>query len=312
MGGLGGLTYRRAGLPLLVDVARLPFLKETRQTRLTPFARMLVLDPLQITVPAVISLVVSVAVAILSFIVNVRVGKERSDRSAMRTMYKSLHEHFSALRTAIRKGEPKQWENYPRHDGYSFPPVRELERVGDINLLPKHLATRFLDVEKQALHAAHKFNRQLVSEVTPAVLTLIESAVEKPYTSVQGVPYSTVSIGTVLVGGQEVVTNLKNQLDSGVRKMLAIGLVGDGQERARLTVAYVTPDKLTDRSINSFVDEISAVAIDAAGGVGEELVKALGAIDALLPVIAKRIRDPHPFSETASSMFQDMFDQSAR
>lgn len=132
----------------------------------------------QITVALVVSLVVQGVISILVFAAGIRVAKERSDRAALRTIYNSLFEHFKDLRDRMQKADPKRWRDYKMERGGPMPPMRDLDRNGDINVLPAALGQELLRIEQEALAAGERFHHALENDVAPKLTDFIAARVK--------------------------------------------------------------------------------------------------------------------------------------
>jgi type II secretory pathway pseudopilin PulG len=261
-----------------------------------------------LTISLLTSLIVSSIIGILSLVLSIRVGKDRADRSALRATYQMLHQHFTEMRRRFIVGEPYKWNEFPLHRGGFYPPAKDLQRTGEVNTLPSHLAETLIRVEREALNRGENFREAVDGIVSPAVIKFTEAAIGgKRAINAIGSHYS-LSIPSLVMDPKGTAERLMKSLekDGGPSQL------GIGTKTSSLAVLVVSKETLTDLNVEQFLHQLSELAEDLGRAHKEEVQKQISSIDDTLRLLASRIRDPHPFIETLSSLHRDLFDQSVR
>lgn len=263
----------------------------------------------QITVAVIVSLIVQAVVSLVVFAAGIRVGKERSDRTALRTLYKELFEHFTELLYRVRTAEPKRWSSYKLERGGYMPLMRELERTGDVNLLPKSLAKTLLQAEFDALQAGEKFHSVLEQSLAPALQDFISNRVDRTTLAkpAMGKPYMGFDPPSVLQSDDEYIDRVCARLETETQ-VLGLGFRTGPNS---IETLIVSPEKLKSESLSDFYRALVAETKKVGGKAFAELKQQEGELEQALEIVSARIRDPHPFAETLLGTISEMFSQSA-
>ena len=91
-----------------------------------------------------LSLATSLIVSLVTFILDLKSGKNQADRAKLQDMYRDLYSHFSDLKDCLNRNQPRTWQSYKKVErGFYrteyYPPVKELKRTGNILFLKKKL-----------------------------------------------------------------------------------------------------------------------------------------------------------------------------
>ncbi len=110
-----------------------------------------------------LSLITSLIVSLITFILGLKSGKNQTDRAKLQTLYKDLYSHFSDLENAVKCNNPKSYQHYKKVEKgmYSveyYPPVKEMKRTGEILFIKKALAEEALELEKQFMNYSNDLN----------------------------------------------------------------------------------------------------------------------------------------------------------
>lgn len=94
-----------------------------------------------------LSFATSLIVSLITFVLGLKSGKNQADRAKLQDLYKNLYSHFSDLKESLNRNRPKSWNNYKKVERgfYSveyYPPVKELNRTGDILFIKKGIAKK--------------------------------------------------------------------------------------------------------------------------------------------------------------------------
>lgn len=102
-----------------------------------------------------ISLLTSVIVSLMTFVLGLKAGKNQTDRVKLQELYKRLFSYFSELESGINEYRPKQWTDFKKIENGSrtryYPDVREMERTGDLLFLNKNISKHALALELDCL-----------------------------------------------------------------------------------------------------------------------------------------------------------------
>ena len=113
-----------------------------------------------------LSVATSLIVSLITFILGLKSGKNQADRAKLQDLYKNLYSHFSDLKDSLNRNRPKSWKNYKKVERglYSveyYPPVKELNRTGDILFIKKGIAKKALDLEMEVLQYSYELTKHI-------------------------------------------------------------------------------------------------------------------------------------------------------
>ena len=254
-----------------------------------------------LTASALISLAVSVTTGIVTFVAGLRAGKNNADRAVMRAAYQELFQHFTDMRSAIERGAPKTWASYKLVGDNYMPLVKAMVGDGRASLLPSVLSGQLSDLEQKTLERGWKYRHGLEASFFPALNELAGVTVEKLEAAVTGRSYREVRAGYIPLDPAGFSENL-------FRDGTGIGLVLAFASNNAPSI-YVYPDKLKPGTdLGSFCVEVGALASAAdIIQVRDELKDADRELQAVLDVLAMRIKDPHPLYETLRETVRELF-----
>ena len=246
----------------------------------------------------------SVAVSFAGFLIGMRVAKERADRALLRTLYQDLYVHFRALRDAAIRGRPKDYSDFDLIGERYVSPMDALERDGQISLLPKSLARKMTEVEREMLMAGGRFKDEVGEKLAPIFTQAVEALATKPRESFSGRAYTPYNIGK-LVLGETVDREVRTTVD-GREIGVAFELMLEG---ARTSQLYLYQERLREGTVAEALSRLEEIISSHDGSKQQALAlkAAIAKLDALLGSIAARIKDPHPFLETIREALPDVF-----
>jgi len=251
-----------------------------------------------------ISGLASVVVSFAGFLIGMRVAKERADRTLLRTLYQDLYVHFRALHEAALRGRPKDYSDFDLVGDRFVSPMDALDRDGRISLLPKRLARKMTETEREVLIAGGCFKDEVGEKLVPIVIQTAQGLVNRPKDIVSGRSYTTYNIGKLVLG--ETINRDNRTAADGREIGIAIELM---LESARTSQLFIHQEKLHDGSVPETLSRLEQTISSHEGSKqqGLALKAGIAKLDALLESIAARIKDPHPFFETIREALPDLF-----
>jgi hypothetical protein len=250
------------------------------------------------------SAVVSIAISVFVFIIGVRIGKERTDRKVMREKYQELFQHFKVLASSIEAKKLKTWRDYPlAGDSYS-PLVRAYLNDGTLNLFPKGIRTRMLDLETDTLVVSSKVVQEALTKIAPRLETEVTSALKKEAPTQGPKRIRELSTLKLALMTDSEFEELKASMADEPETYMS---VNTSEERGKVRNRYVRSDILKSGDLASFIDHLKAV-------VAEEKTEDYSAFKSLedrltdmIALLGERVRDPHPLRETVGATISDIF-----
>lgn len=117
----------------------------------------------QIDWPTVlVSLGVSLVVALITFTLGLKSGKNQADRQKLQDLYKSLLVHFEDMRERL-DSYPRRWEQYDKKDigwdTHYLPPARKMRDSGDSVYINKDIFDEALELERDTLSFSYDLQR---------------------------------------------------------------------------------------------------------------------------------------------------------
>jgi len=102
-----------------------------------------------------VGLLASLIVALVTFILGLKSGKNQADRQHLQDLYKTLLVHFNDIEECLYT-YPRKWEHYEEKKvswgGKYLPPVKKLENSGDSIYIKKKLFDEAIVLERDALN----------------------------------------------------------------------------------------------------------------------------------------------------------------
>lgn len=268
----------------------------------------------------VTSILTSAVVSLFTFVLGLKSGKNQADRAFLQELYKKLYAHFSELEIGLKEKHPKRWEDYERVDKGNticfYPPVRKMEKTGDILYLQNRIAKQASQLEIDCLcyesnvdDLCKKIHKFLVQHQELYKGELIDETYDKQRNPMKKVKtsnpdgcktYRNFSYGTL--ADKEKVVKLLNERDSVEEKYsLSFYMRGNPPEREFI----ICPGSLAvDNDI--FATKVSEYANNELNSVAVEK-DLLKRITKLKKKLAKRAKNPTGFWETFAGAFIDIF-----
>ena len=260
-----------------------------------------------------VSILTSLTVSIITFIVGLRVGKNQADRRQLKEYFRNLCIHFEVLLNSIENGKPKTWDDFrkPNWDE-SIPLVKGMKKDGTIIDLPDRLAEKLENIEFECLKFGFNF-QQLLLTVRDKGIEILNAHSNKPIVTEDsdisnspkrnGNKFFESYLGGILI--KDVVKKmcdwLQNDPQSGINLLI--------HQNSRRLSFYIYPSGLKNIEIVDFLKKFHEISLeipnvhrtlDIGTNIGEEIRK-------VLPRLRQLSRDPHPFWETLLCAFKDVF-----
>lgn len=237
-------------------------------------------------------------VTALSYLLGVRITKERADRALLRTTYTELYNHFRDMKEALDSGRPKTWSDYEKEHRRYWPVARDMERNGTLNLLPSRLVDHILQAEKDALLELFQFYDHLEKQLIPEIKSYIESRLCNLRKPVAGEKYVEVHIDALCLYSDTDLNNLLCRLRENVDGFS----VEFAMKHGKTDAIYIFPDEIgtTEKPLAEFLQEIvDTINNDPkACENAASMRKVAQNLTSVMEILAKRIREPHPLWET--------------
>lgn len=107
-------------------------------------------------------LIASLIVALVTFILGVKSGKNQADRQRLQEMYKSLLVHFQDLKERL-DSYPRRWDQYEEHrvgwEIHYLPTVKKMEHDGSSVYIKQKLFSEALELERDVLEFGYDVER---------------------------------------------------------------------------------------------------------------------------------------------------------
>lgn len=103
----------------------------------------------------IVSLLTSLIVSLVTFILGLKSGKNQSDREKVQGLYKKLYSHFNEIAIGIVEGKPKEWTDFECKDSLHrveyFPLVKKLDLEGELIYIKDRIASLSKQLELDCL-----------------------------------------------------------------------------------------------------------------------------------------------------------------
>lgn len=262
-------------------------------------------------------LIASLIVALVTFVLGVKSGKNQADRQRLQEMYKSLLVHFQDLKERL-DSYPRRWDqNEEHHVGWEIhylPTVKKMEHDGSSVYIKQKLFNEALELERDVLKFGYDVERYY-DDIFDAIAS-DDSLFKAPIdTSTDGRGRSCRRIKAD--DGQSYTTGRSSRLfcflQPGIGKHIE-GALGSGgyltfhdDRNPYEHELTINPGSYDDLSI--FAQRIESLSRKS--GLYDELnsqrTSLKSRIDALTKILTRRAKEPVPFWETFSGAFIDVF-----
>lgn len=271
-----------------------------------------------------LSLATSIIVSLVTFILGLKSGKNQADRSKMQDLYKGLYSHFSDLKDSLNRNRPKSWQNYKKVERglYSveyYPPVKKLNRTGDILFIKKDIAKRALDLEMEVLQYSSEL-RKNIPEIHASIISDLEKYREGY--SFKSYRHSASGTDNFETANPKSCNSFypRNYRDFYCREEIT-KLFTEMQESGTTAIEFTTgenpitysakfyPDGV-NVSVDEFVDHLFSLFesnIDGFSDLCAKKTTLIRKIEKLNKKLAQKAKEPVGFWETVFGAFTDMF-----
>ncbi|WP_162932913.1 hypothetical protein [Roseovarius sp. EL26] len=254
---------------------------------------------------SVASTLLTVILSFGGFVIGIRAGKNNRDRGFLRDTYKSIYTHLRTLKESIALGKPMQWDSFRTEGNKYIPPVKALELDGTINALPDGLAKSLIDVEQTTLFNNWQWKKMIEDGVGPEIKSAMHDKIDGEGKSLEKRPYRQVRISSLMLLDSNQTAELAEGLETG-----DIGLgIEFSLQGGRTDMLHAYPETLKSGTLPDFVKEIKelSLASDEARGLADIHRTKVKEIESLMFLVAKRIKDPHPFWSSVRQALRDPF-----
>lgn len=131
-----------------------------------------------------ISLITSLIVSLVTFILGLKSGKNQADRAKLQELYQKIYAHFLSLDEAIKEGRPKEWIDFKKKESMYrteyFPLIREMKHSGELLLVKKSVAEKAENLEMECMKytwQCSELANKLQSEFSSAASLFVNSPI---------------------------------------------------------------------------------------------------------------------------------------
>lgn len=268
----------------------------------------------------VTSILTSAGVSLFTFVLGLKSGKNQADRAFLQGLYKQLYAHFSELEAGLIDNRPKKWEDYKSIQQGNrtkfYPPVREMQRTGDILYLNKRIADQAIKLEVDCLsyrwnldELCMKVHEHLVQCSELFKDELVDESFDKKNNPLKRVgtsnstgcrTYRNFAYG-VLLNKEKLIVQLNDRDASDSGYALDFTMKGNPPKREFILYpeSLAVDNETFAKTITEYANsEFNSVAVE------KELLKR---IEKIKKKIAKRAKNPTGFWETFAGAFIDIF-----
>ena len=100
--------------------------------------------------------------ALVTFVLGVKSGKNQADRQRLQEMYKSLLVHFQDLKERL-DSYPRRWDQYEEHrvgwEIHYLPTVKKMEHDGSSVYIKQRLFSEALELERDVVEFGYDVER---------------------------------------------------------------------------------------------------------------------------------------------------------
>ena len=268
----------------------------------------------------VTSILTSAIVSLFTFVLGLKSGKNQADRAFLQGLYKQLYAHFVELEAGIKENRPKKWEDYKSIQQGNitqfYPPVKEMQRTGDILYLKKRIADQAIQLELDCLgyrwnldELCVKVHEHLVRCPELFKDVLVDESYDKKNNPLKKIgtsnptncrTYRNFTYG-VLLNKEKLIAQLNERDVSDSAYALDFAMKGNPPKRE--FILYPGSLAVDNETFANSIAEYANSEFDSAG-VEKELLKR---IEKIKKKMAKRAKNPTGFWETFVGAFIDIF-----
>lgn len=262
------------------------------------------------------SIITSLFVSLITFVLGLRAGKNQSDRPKLKEQYRKLSIHFEKLLAGLEEGIPVRWDDfelihYANRSEYS-PLVRNMKKDGTLIDINNRLAKHLEELEIKILNWGERyfqFNFRIKDEAVQLLKeTCKEPIFENKYdistrANKSGLPYSSILYSEILI--QDKLKQLKERYKNNPDLGLCFDLNNQGSHHW----VYIYSDDLRENNIIQYLERLYQISINI-NGVSESLSERYELREQTNKIVNKlhrRTRDPHTFWETFGKALVDVF-----
>ena len=262
-------------------------------------------------------LIASLVVALVTFVLGVKSGKNQADRQRLQEMYKSLLVHFRDLKERL-DSYPRRWEQYEEHRvGWEIrylPPVKKMEHDGNSVYIKQKLFKEALELERDVLKFGYDVERYY-DDIFDAIASdhnLFKAPIDTS-TDVRGHKCRRI----IADDGQNYTTGRSSRLFYFLQPGIGKRIEGALESGGYLTFHDDRNPYEHELTINpGAYDDLAIVAqriesLSRESGLYNELnsqrASLKSRIDALMKKLTRRAKEPVPFWETFAGAFIDVF-----
>ncbi len=268
----------------------------------------------------VTSILTSAVVSLFTFVLGLKSGKNQADRAFLQELYKQLYSYFSELEIGIKESNPKKWEDYRSMEARSkiqyYPPVKEMQRTGDILYIRKGIADQAFQLELDCLRygwnldeVCMKVHEHLINSPEMYKNDLVYETYDKDKNPLNnfGTPNPTACrtyrnyVYGILLDKDKLIKEL-DERDASDSKY-ALNFTMKGNPPKRKFIIYPNSLAVDNETFANSVTEYANHEFNIAE-VKKELLKR---IEKLKRELAKRAKNPTGFWETFVGAFIDIF-----
>lgn len=260
------------------------------------------------------SIITSLVVALVTFVLGVKSGKNQTDRQKLQELYKSLLVHFQDLKERLDSC-PRRWEQYEEHSaGWNItylPPVRKMERDGNSIYIRPRLFKETLELERDTLKFGFDVE-QFYTEVFDAIES-DKSLFNVPTETSMGERTRKIKANDGKLYNTGRIMRLYECLSPGFSVSVRSALRSNGylelhdDSNPYQFELIINPGAYKDSE--TLARKLGALVAECQSH--DRLIAERDAlksrIDTLLKKLARRAKEPVPFWETFSGAFIDVF-----
>jgi|GEM_PF-6833154 len=257
-----------------------------------------------------VSIITSLIVSVIVFILGLRAGKNQTDRPKLKEIYRRLSVHFQDLLYHIQLGKPKRREHFQRKRiFYAETPVIEIREKGlDIDL-SQRVVKNIDQLENECITFGYSYLNALQKVLDLAISRLRDHSISPPNEKKQSIKsgqpgtFFEVNFGILLVHEEllRICTRLNEDQNLGIRLQIS---------RKNTDFSFcVNANSLKDVNISEFLLAIHQTSINLPDVVEvlAEKKRLVTSLQTKIKRLNQRTRDPHSFWETLIGAFGDLF-----
>jgi hypothetical protein len=262
------------------------------------------------------SIITSLFVSLITFVLGLRAGKNQSDRPILKEQYRKLSIHFEKLLAGLEEGIPVRWHNfelihYANRSEYT-PLVKNMKKDGTIIDINYKLAKQLEELEIKLLNWGEQyfqFDFRIKEEAVRLLKEMCKEQIIENKNDIStkinrtGFPYSSILYGEILI--QDKLKKLKERFKNNTNLGLCLDLNNKGSHHW----VYIFPNDLKESNVIDYLERLHKISINISG-VSKSLSdrdKLREQTNRIVKKVHRRTRDPHTFWETFGKALIDVF-----